>query len=281
MSTQTGAPRNAGDAAAQGGNAAKDHESAAGRSMDAVPAAPDSTQRKPPAKRNTVQDPKPPIRDSVAHGQVASPDDAALSAPAEPMRITGLILAGGRGSRMGNADKGCVLLHGQPMVEHVAARFAPQVCSLLISANRNLERYSEYGKVVSDDPAHGDWQGPLAGVAAGMLAARCPWVATAPCDSPFLPHDLVARLRHALQTQAGGARLAVATSNGRRHAVCMLLSRELLPDLLRYFAGGGRRVYAWQQQVGCLEVAFDDQPDAFVNVNTEGELADVGRHEMG
>jgi molybdopterin-guanine dinucleotide biosynthesis protein A len=195
----------------------------------------------------------------------------------ETPRIAGLILAGGRGSRMGDADKGCVLLRGRPMVEHVAARFAPQVGALLISANRNLERYSEYGKVVADDPAHGEWQGPLAGVAAGLVASRCPWIATAPCDVPFLPPDMVARLCGALRAQGPGVLLSVASSGGKRQPVCMLLSRELLPDLLRYLAEGGRKVEAWQSRIGCVEVPFDDQPDAFMNVNTARELADADR----
>jgi molybdopterin-guanine dinucleotide biosynthesis protein A len=218
----------------------------------------------------------------AAQGDAPTPRDDGGRAPAgmDTSRIAGLILAGGRGSRMGDVDKGCVLLRGRPMVEHVAARFAPQVCSLLISANRNLDRYAEYGKVVADDPAHGAWQGPLAGVAAGLVAARCPWVATAPCDAPFLPRDMVERLRQALQSRGNGARLAVATSNGRRHPVCMLLSRELLPDLLQYFADGGRRVFTWQSRVGCVEVPFDDQPDAFMNVNTADELEEAGRQEI-
>ncbi|OZI21499.1 molybdenum cofactor guanylyltransferase [Bordetella genomosp. 9] len=190
----------------------------------------------------------------------------------EAAHIAGLILAGGRGSRMGDMDKGCALLRGRPMVEHVAARLAPQVGALLISANRNLDRYAEYGKVVADDPAHGQWQGPLAGVAAGLVASRCPWIATAPCDVPFLPVDMVARLRQALQAH-GGPRLAVACSAGRRQPVCMLLSRELLPDLLRYLAEGGRKVETWQSRVGCVEVPFDDQPHAFLNVNTERDLS--------
>ncbi|AOB33389.1 hypothetical protein AKI39_03850 [Bordetella sp. H567] len=178
---------------------------------------------------------------------------------------------------MGEVDKGCMLLRGRPMVEHVAARLAPQVGALLISANRNHERYAEYGKVVADDLSHGEWQGPLAGVAAGLVASRCPWIATTPCDVPFLPHDMVARLREALRARGPDARLAVAACGGKRQPVCMLLSRDLLPDLLQYLAEGGRRVDAWQSRVNCVEVSFDDQPDAFMNVNTARELADADR----
>jgi molybdopterin-guanine dinucleotide biosynthesis protein A len=197
----------------------------------------------------------------------------------ETSQIAGLILAGGRGSRMDDVDKGCALLNGRPMVEHVAARFAPQVAALLISANRNLARYAQYGKVVVDDPAHGAWQGPLAGLAAGLAAADQTWIATAPCDVPFLPGDMVARLRHAIKAGDGVRRLAVACTGGRRQPVCMLLARDLLPDLLRYLAEGGRKVDTWQSRVGCVEVPFDDQADGFMNVNTAGELSRASRYD--
>jgi molybdopterin-guanine dinucleotide biosynthesis protein A len=110
--------------------------------------------------------------------------------------IVGLILAGGRGSRMGNADKGLVALQERPMVAHVAERLAPQTSRLVISANRHTDAYASYGTVVGDDPALGGWQGPLAGVLAGMTACAPdePWLVTVPCDTPFIPHDLVARL---------------------------------------------------------------------------------------
>jgi molybdopterin-guanine dinucleotide biosynthesis protein A len=194
-------------------------------------------------------------------------------------QIAGLILAGGRGSRMDDADKGLALLNGRPMVEHVASRFGPQVSALLISANRNLDRYAGYGQVVADDPAHGAWQGPLAGVAAGLSATQHPWLATAPCDVPFLPRMLVARLADALGAPSGGARLAVACTGGRRQPVCMLLSRGLLPDLLHYLEEGGRKVDTWQSRVGCVEVAFDDHADAFMNVNTASELGRASRYD--
>jgi molybdopterin-guanine dinucleotide biosynthesis protein A len=191
--------------------------------------------------------------------------------------IAGLILAGGRGARMDEADKGCVLLNGRPMAAHVAARFAPQVDELLISANRNADVYAQYGRVVADDPAHGAWQGPLAGVAAGLAAARLPWLATAPCDVPFMPLDLVRRLRQALDSSGG--RLAVACTGGRRQPVFMLLSRELLPGLQDYLRQGGRKVDTWQTQAGCVDVAFDDALDGFMNVNTAQELARASAYE--
>jgi molybdopterin-guanine dinucleotide biosynthesis protein A len=191
--------------------------------------------------------------------------------------IAGLILAGGRGSRMDEADKGCVMLNGRPMAAHVAARFAPQVEELLISANRNADVYAQYGTVVADDAAHGAWQGPLAGLAAGLAAGRLPWLASAPCDVPFLPLDMVQRLRHALVSS--DAQLAVACTGGRRQPVFMLLSRALLPGLQHYLEQGGRKVETWQSQAGCVEVPFDDVADAFMNVNTPQELERASAYE--
>jgi molybdopterin-guanine dinucleotide biosynthesis protein A len=191
--------------------------------------------------------------------------------------IAGLILAGGRGSRMGETDKGWAVLNGRPLVEHVAQRFAPQVSRLLVSANRNADAYARYGTVVADDPAQGLWLGPLAGVAAGLAASPLPWVATTPCDTPFLPLDLVERLRLALEGSA--ARVAVACTAGRRQPVCMLLKTALLPGLRDYVSQGGRKVDTWQSQMGCVEVAFDDVADAFLNVNTLPELESASLRE--
>jgi len=185
--------------------------------------------------------------------------------------ITGLILAGGRGARMGDLDKGLLPWRGKPLVAHVCDRLAPQVGSLLISANRNLDRYAAYGAVLPDEAALGPWQGPLAGVAAGLAAATTAWLAVAPCDTPRLPSDLVPRLADAVA--AGAAPLAVASAGGRRHSVCMLLAVSLLPDLLDYLRGGLRKVDTWQARVGAVEVPFGDD-GGFFNINTPDQLAD-------
>jgi len=178
---------------------------------------------------------------------------------------------------MGEVDKGLVPWRGKPLVEHVRDRFAPQVGGLLISANRNPERYAVYGAVLADDAALGPWQGPLAGVAAGLAAAATPWVAVAPCDTPCLPLDLVSRLAHAIADT--GAPLAVAGAHGRRHSVCMLLAVSLLPDLLDYLHRGSRRVDTWQARVRAVEVPFDGE-DGFFNINTPEQLADKeGSHD--
>ena len=199
--------------------------------------------------------------------------------PARPAAgIGGLILAGGRGARMGEADKGWVELAGRPLVAHVAARLAPQVDALLVSANRNADRYAAYGRVVPDAPALDAWSGPLAGVAAGLAAWTGEWLVTVPCDTPFLPTDLAARLLAA--AHAAGAPLAVAAAGGRRHSVCMAVRTALLADLDDYLRGGERKVELWQARVGAVEVVFNEDPGAFLNVNTPQDLA-VARRFLG
>lgn len=183
----------------------------------------------------------------------------------------GLILAGGQGSRMHDADKGLVLLGGEPMFAHVARRLAPQVATLIISANRNAQHYADYGRVVSDDAGLGVWQGPLAGVAAGLAVWSGEWLVTSPCDTPFLPDDLASKLIQAAQEK--NAPLAAACVLNQRHSVCMALRTDLLPDLQDYLQGGDRKVDLWQRRVGGIDVHFDDTPDAFMNVNTPEELS--------
>ncbi|MCM5568984.1 molybdenum cofactor guanylyltransferase [Burkholderiaceae bacterium FT117] len=191
-------------------------------------------------------------------------------------QITGLVLAGGLGRRMsadgGGMDKGLAMLRGRPMVAHVIERLAPQVGALLINANRNAERYAAFGHPVVPDAIEG-YAGPLAGLHAGLRAATTPWVVTAPCDSPFLPEDLVARLWNALQAAPGGpAQLAVARTGGSQpHPVFALVERALLPGLEAFLASGRRKIDAWYAPLRVVEVDFPDE-DAFRNINTQEEL---------
>ncbi|MBK9019285.1 MAG: molybdenum cofactor guanylyltransferase [Sulfuritalea sp.] len=187
-----------------------------------------------------------------------------MSAP-----ITGVILAGGAGRRMGGIDKGLQELDGQPLVQRVLVRLAPQVDSVLISANRNLERYAGFGCPVLGDTIPG-YAGPLAGLQAALSRAATPLLVSAPCDSPFLPTDLVARLRAALD--ANHADLAVARAGDRVHRAFCLLRRELLPGLDRFLAGGERKVGLWHASLNLAEVSFDDEADAFDNINTLNDL---------
>jgi molybdenum cofactor guanylyltransferase len=181
--------------------------------------------------------------------------------------ITGIVLAGGRGSRMGGVDKGLQPLRGKPMVEWVLARFAPQVGEIVINANQNLATYEKYGhRVVSD--AIGGFAGPLAGLHAGLNAAKHPLVVTVPCDSPFLPDDLVSRLKNSLHTRD----LAVAKTGIQAHPVFALMKREVRESLEAFLASGGRKIDAWYAALKVVEVSFDDEADAFRNINTLDEL---------
>jgi molybdopterin-guanine dinucleotide biosynthesis protein A len=184
--------------------------------------------------------------------------------------ITGVVLAGGLGRRMGGVDKGLRPLHGRPMVAAVIERFAPQVNELLINANQNIEIYSQFGYRVVPDVI-GGYAGPLAGLHAALTAATHPLVATAPCDSPFLPTDVVARLHEAML--ANQAQLAVAKTGEQAHPVFCLCQRDILPHLEQFLASGGRKIDLWYATLRVVEVGFDDVADAFSNINSPQELA--------
>jgi len=156
------------------------------------------------------------------------------------------------------------------MIAHVLNRFVPQVGDVLINANQNLERYATFGVPVVPD-AVGGFAGPLAGLHAGMTRATRPYVVTVPCDSPFLPSDLVARLAAGLE--AHGGQLAVAKTFDQPHPVFCLVWRDVLPHLATFLEGGGRKIDAWYATLKIVEVAFDDEADAFRNINTKDELA--------
>jgi len=187
--------------------------------------------------------------------------------------ITGIVLAGGQGRRMGGVDKGLVELAGAPLAAHVIGRLAPQVATIVINANQNLERYGALGYPVVPD-AVGGFAGPLAGLHAGMTSAKTTFVVTAPCDSPFLPLDLVARLGVALA--ARDAQLAVAKTFDQPHPVFALVRRDVLPHLASFLEGGGRKIDAWYATIAHVEVNFDDEAEAFRNINTAAELAACG-----
>jgi molybdopterin-guanine dinucleotide biosynthesis protein A len=188
-----------------------------------------------------------------------------------PVKVSGIVLAGGLGRRMGNLDKGLQLLHGKPMVQHVLERLAPQVDEIVINANQNLDRYGAFGyRVVSDEV--GGFAGPLAGLHAGLKFVGEPLVVTVPCDSPFLPMDLVARLMR----QLGEKDVAVAKTGNQAHPVFALVRRSLAGSLEAYLAGGDRKVDRWFAALNMVEVSFDDEADAFRNINTLEELGEMG-----
>ena len=160
------------------------------------------------------------------------------------------------------------------MVAHVIERLAPQVGEILINANRNVERYAALAYRVIPDAIEG-YAGPLAGLERGLHAARGELVVTAPCDSPFLPLDLVERLHAALVRER--ADLAVARTGEQAHPVFCLCRRTLHGHLNDFLARGGRKIDAWYASLHVVEVAFDDQPEAFSNINTREELAGHSR----
>ena len=183
------------------------------------------------------------------------------------MTTTGIVLAGGRGSRMGGVDKGLQSLRGRPMIEWVLERLAPQVSEIIVNANQNIQSYESYGhRVVRDEIA--GFAGPLAGLHAGLKAAAHPLVVTAPCDSPFLPSDLVSRLKQFL----GEKDLAVARTGDQPHPVFALMKRQVRESLEAFLAAGGRKIDAWYAALKVVEVSFDDEADAFRNINTLEEL---------
>lgn len=191
--------------------------------------------------------------------------------------ITGVILAGGQGRRMGGVDKGLQDLQGRPMVQWVLERLRPQVDSVLINANRNLPRYAGFGFSVMPDVIP-DFAGPLAGLHAALSQAATPLIATVPCDSPFLPVDLVARLHAALA--ADNAELAVARVGGRVQRAFCLARRELLPKLDAFLASGERKVGLWHASLNLVEVDFEDEATAFDNLNTPEELANCQKKSV-
>jgi molybdopterin-guanine dinucleotide biosynthesis protein A len=184
-------------------------------------------------------------------------------------RVTGLILAGGQCRRMGGVDKGLQNFRGKRLVDHVYERLAPQVGGIIINANQNHDAYKTFGvRVVSD--AIGNFAGPLAGLHAGLSVSRRPYLVSVPCDSPFLPEDLVARLYAGLD--GSGADIAVAKTGDQPHPVFCLARHGVLEHLTDFLKGGGRKIDGWYTTLLVSEVAFDDEAEAFSNINTSDEL---------
>jgi molybdopterin-guanine dinucleotide biosynthesis protein A len=187
-------------------------------------------------------------------------------------QITGLVLAGGRGSRMGGVDKGLQHYHGQPLARHALRRLAPQVGELLVSATRHRDAYAAMGAVVVADTL-ADHPGPLAGLAAALAHCRTPFLASVPCDSPNFPLDLVSRLAAALAEDDAEIAMAASVEAGelRAQPVFCLLQSRLLPSLAAYLQGGQRKAQRWMSLHRRVLVPFDDA-SAFVNANTVAEL---------
>jgi molybdenum cofactor guanylyltransferase len=191
--------------------------------------------------------------------------------------ITGLVLAGGRGSRMGGADKGLQPHFGVPLAMHALLRLSPQVGEMMINANRNLGAYESMGAPVWPD-ALPDYPGPLAGFLAGLEHCATPYLATVPCDSPLFPEDLVARLAERLAADDAEVALAATREDGelRLQPVFCLMRATVLETLVRFTSSGRRKIDAWTATLHQVAVEFDDA-QAFVNANTLAELRDLQR----
>ena len=186
------------------------------------------------------------------------------------MAIAGLIIAGGRATRMGGIDKGLALLQQKSLIEHVISRLSSQVDEIFINANREITQYQALGyRVLQDETS--DFIGPLAGFNLGLKHAKYDYLLTVPCDSPLLPLDLTQRLLSNLIKH--DADIAVATSDGDAHPVFCLCKKSVLPSLTNYLQQGGRKVSAWQKSLNYIEVDFTDNAEAFINLNTLEDLA--------
>ncbi|HEY7841020.1 MAG TPA: molybdenum cofactor guanylyltransferase MobA [Gammaproteobacteria bacterium] len=189
-----------------------------------------------------------------------------------PETVTGVVLAGGAARRMGGSDKGLIRLAGRPMIEYVLDALRPQVGSILINANRNPDQYARYGIAVIADERTG-FQGPLAGMAAAMQSARTEFIVTAPCDSPFVPADLVRRLGRSLA--ADRADIGVAHADGRLQPVFTLLRVSLLGSLIEYLDRGERKIDLWFSGERTATADFSDVPEAFLNINTPDDVREI------
>jgi molybdenum cofactor guanylyltransferase len=192
-------------------------------------------------------------------------------------QITGVVLAGGRGSRMGGVDKGLQNFNGMPLALHTLMRLTPQVGHAMINANRNLAAYESFGVPVWPDVL-ADYAGPLAGFLTALERCETPWLVTVPCDTPLFPADFVSRLAHAMQHENAEIAMAAAREEDgqvRTQPVFCLLRVQLLESLVRFTHGGGRKIDAWTSQHRTAVVTFDqpgDDPRAFFNTNTLAEL---------
>jgi molybdopterin-guanine dinucleotide biosynthesis protein A len=185
------------------------------------------------------------------------------------LRIDAVILAGGMARRMGGNDKGLVELLDKPMIEHTIDRIKPQVKEIMINANRNQNRYAEFGYPVFDDEDSG-YLGPLAGMITAMGKTQADYLLVVPCDCPLLPLDLVERML--VQIQSEDAELAVASDGKREQPVVLLLKPSLRDSMKAFLDGGERKIDFWYAKHHCVVAEFSDQPNAFVNVNTPEQI---------
>ena len=202
-----------------------------------------------------------------------------IKTPLHAEAITGVILAGGRGSRMGGVDKGLQNFNGVPLALHTLMRLSPQVGEIMVNANRNLAAYEAFGAPVwPDSTTLGDYAGPLAGFITGLERCETPYLLTVPCDTPLFPADLVARMADAMARENADFAVAAAREADGRvrpQPVFCLMGVDMLESLVRFTQAGGRKIDAWTAQHKTVIVPFDqpgDDAHSFFNANTLAEL---------
>ena len=194
--------------------------------------------------------------------------------------ITAVVIAGGKGSRLGGLDKGLLLYNNKPFMATILERIQQQVTAVYINANRNQASYAQYNCPVFSDIScneQGDYQGPLMGFVSAMPQVRTPYIITVPCDAPRLPHDLVSRLCHAQHKQQ--TEIAIAHDGERSQFLHALLPVSLQDNLLHFLQQGKRSVGQWYHQHSVALADFSDQPDAFMNINTDEQYQQLERNK--
>lgn len=196
-----------------------------------------------------------------------------MNMPITSQNITAVILAGGKGSRLGGIDKGLVKLNNLPLVQHLVNRILPQVSNIIISANRNIDSYKKLGFPVYEDDVS-DYAGPLAGILKALQHCETEWLLIVAADSPFIPANLASRLMQ----NTKDAKLVIPHDGEHLHPTSALIHKSLQDSLKSYLDKGERKARAWMQQQQHAIVDFSDQADAFMNINTEDELKNAEKH---
>lgn len=178
--------------------------------------------------------------------------------------ITAVILAGGQGMRMNRQDKGLISFKGKPMVSHIISVVKNEVGQLLISANRNIEKYQQYGTVITDDL--NDFQGPLAGITKALLVVKTPYLLVMPCDTPYISQSVIHRLITTISNS--NADLCVASDGTRIHPTIAIIKTELKDNVSNFFDSGDRKLGLWVQQNNFVKADFSDCPEVLANLNT-------------
>jgi molybdenum cofactor guanylyltransferase len=185
-------------------------------------------------------------------------------------QITAVILAGGRGTRLGGADKGLVKIAGRELISYAIEALTPQVSEIIIVANRHINQYDHFGLTVLAD-SHSGYQGPLAGILTALEYSTTPYLLSVPCDAPLLAADFAARMLHALDNNQANA--SVAECNSHWQSVHCLVKRSVIDSAEKTLQHHDIAINAWLQSLGAVSVDFSDSPLQFENINNEADQA--------